>query len=464
VTRVGVLGAGSWGTTLAQLLAAKGHDVRLWAFEPEVAEAINTRHENPVYLPDAPLDERLAATTTIGDAIEGAELVVSAAPSHAVRAVLAPVRDGLSGRIVVSATKGLEAGTLARMSQVVYELAPTARFVVLSGPSFAREVYDGQPTLVVAASSDLDAAKTAQQTFATPRFRVYTGGDVIGVELAGALKNVIAIAAGILDGLGLGNNTRAALITRGLAEMARVGVAEGAEPMTFSGLGRSHPHRDRRPEPQPRARSRPRGGAELRDVPGDASQRGRRRQRLARRRCARETARRRDADRRARVRRALRGEAGPRYGGRADGTRAQGGELAMTARPGRQQQQQVQEFFSIGEVCALTDLKPHVLRYWESQFRFLNPAKNRSGNRVYKAREIELILLVKHLLYSEKYTIDGARQRVDQYRRTGELRAAAHHAADAELLRDLRQGLLDVLDVLNGTTPPERPAPDGAEP
>jgi DNA-binding transcriptional MerR regulator len=135
----------------------------------------------------------------------------------------------------------------------------------------------------------------------------------------------------------------------------------------------------------------------------------------------------------------------------------------MTARPGRQQQQ-VQEFFSIGEVCALTDLKPHVLRYWESQFRFLNPAKNRSGNRVYKAREIELILLVKHLLYTEKYTIDGARQRVDQYRRTGELRAAAHQAADAELLRDLRQGLLDVLDVLNGKTPPERPAPDGAEP
>jgi DNA-binding transcriptional MerR regulator len=135
----------------------------------------------------------------------------------------------------------------------------------------------------------------------------------------------------------------------------------------------------------------------------------------------------------------------------------------MTARPGRQQQQ-VQEFFSIGEVCALTDLKPHVLRYWESQFRFLNPAKNRSGNRVYKAREIELILLVKHLLYTEKYTIDGARQRVDQYRRTGELRAAAHQAADAELLRDLRQGLLDVLDVLNGKTPPERPAPGGAEP
>jgi glycerol-3-phosphate dehydrogenase (NAD(P)+) len=236
MTRVGVLGAGSWGTTLAQLLAAKGHDVRLWAFEPEVAEAINARHENPVYLPDAPLDERLAATTTIGDAIDGAELIVSAAPSHAVRAVLAPVRDALAGRIVVSATKGLETGTLARMSQVVYELAPTARFVVLSGPSFAREVYDGQPTLVVAASSDLDAAKTAQQTFATPRFRVYTGGDVIGVELAGALKNVIAVAAGILDGLGLGSNTRAALITRGLAEMARVGVAEGAEPITFAGL------------------------------------------------------------------------------------------------------------------------------------------------------------------------------------------------------------------------------------
>jgi len=134
----------------------------------------------------------------------------------------------------------------------------------------------------------------------------------------------------------------------------------------------------------------------------------------------------------------------------------------MTAHAAKRQKP-VQEFFSIGEVCALTDLKPHVLRYWESQFRFLNPAKNRSGNRVYKAREIELILLVKHLLYTEKYTIDGARQRVDQYRRTGELRAMAHQAADAELLRDLRQGLLDTLDVLNGKTPPERPAPDGAE-
>ncbi len=236
MTRVGVLGAGSWGTTLAHLLAAKGCDVRLWAFEPEVAEAINARRLNPLYLPDAPLDSRLAASTVIGDVIAGAELIVSAAPSHAVRSVLAPIRDQLAGRLVLSATKGLEAGTLARMSQVVYELAPTARFVVLSGPSFAREVYDGQPTLVVAASSDAEAARSAQQVFATPRFRVYTGGDVIGVELAGALKNVIAIAAGILDGLGLGSNTRAALITRGLAEMARLGVAEGAEPVTFAGL------------------------------------------------------------------------------------------------------------------------------------------------------------------------------------------------------------------------------------
>jgi glycerol-3-phosphate dehydrogenase (NAD(P)+) len=237
VTRVAVLGAGSWGTTLADLLARKGEDVRIWAYEPEVVEAINRRHENPVYLPDCPLAPRLAAATDARDAVRGAEVIVSAAPSHAVRAVLRRVAECVeSDTLVVSATKGLEVDTLASMSAVIRDTLPGTRVAVLSGPSFAHEVYQGQPTAVVAAAADPRTAQAAQQLFATPTFRVYSHDDVIGAELGGALKNVIAIAAGILEGLGLGNNPRAALLTRGLAEISRLGVALGADPLTFAGL------------------------------------------------------------------------------------------------------------------------------------------------------------------------------------------------------------------------------------
>ena len=166
-----------------------------------------------------------------------ASVIVSAPPSHAVRSVLRQVAEDLKpGTLVVSATKGIEADTLALMSQVYAECAPAVRFAALSGPSFAAEVCQGQPTAVVAAASDAETARDAQRVFATPAFRVYSGHDVIGVELAGALKNVIAIAAGILEGLGLGHNPRAALITRGLAEITRLGVAMGADPATFAGL------------------------------------------------------------------------------------------------------------------------------------------------------------------------------------------------------------------------------------
>jgi len=235
--RIAVLGAGSWGTTLANLLAKKGEDVCLWAYEPDVVEAVNRSHLNPVFLPDSPLAPSLRAVNDAAEAVTGAELIVSVAPSHALRSVLRRVRDAVPmGTIIASATKGLETDTLALMSDVIAAELPQARLAVLSGPSFAREVYEDRPTAVVASSVDPVVAEAVQEAFATPRFRVYTNADVVGVELGGALKNVIAIATGVLDGLELGNNARAALLTRGLAEITRLGVAHGADPLTFAGL------------------------------------------------------------------------------------------------------------------------------------------------------------------------------------------------------------------------------------
>jgi glycerol-3-phosphate dehydrogenase (NAD(P)+) len=237
MTLVAVLGAGSWGTTLANLLALKGDTVRIWAYEPEVVQAINREHQNSVFLPDVPLHPGLRAYGDPREAAAEVPVIVSAAPSHAVRSVLGPLRGVIKpDTLVVSATKGIETDTLALMSAVVQECLPEVRFAALSGPSFASEVCQGQPTLVVAASRTEATARAAQRIFATPTFRVYSHDDVIGVELAGALKNVIAIAAGILEGLGMGHNPRAALITRGLAEITRLGVALGASPLTFAGL------------------------------------------------------------------------------------------------------------------------------------------------------------------------------------------------------------------------------------
>jgi glycerol-3-phosphate dehydrogenase (NAD(P)+) len=237
MTVVGVLGAGSWGTTLANLLAAKGDTVRIWAYEPEVVEGINRQHENTTFLPGISLHPGLRAYGDPGEAVAQAQVVVSAPPSHAVRSVISRLREDIApGTLVVSATKGIETDTLALMSTVFQECLPHVRFAALSGPSFALEVCQGQPTLVVAAARSPETAEAAQRIFATPTFRVYSHDDVTGVELAGALKNVIAIAAGILDGLGLGHNPRAALITRGLAEITRLGVALGASPLTFAGL------------------------------------------------------------------------------------------------------------------------------------------------------------------------------------------------------------------------------------
>jgi glycerol-3-phosphate dehydrogenase (NAD(P)+) len=237
MTLVTVLGAGSWGTTLANLLATKGETVRIWAYEPDVVEAINQRHENPAFLAGVLLDPGIRAFSDPREAVSGAPVIVSAPPSHAVRSVVNGLRGEVrAGTLVVSATKGIETDTLAFMSTIFEECLPEARFAALSGPSFAVEVCQGQPTLVVAAAKDEATAQDVQRIFATSRFRVYSHDDVLGVELAGALKNVIAIAAGILEGLGMGHNPRAALITRGLAEITRLGVALGASPLTFAGL------------------------------------------------------------------------------------------------------------------------------------------------------------------------------------------------------------------------------------
>jgi glycerol-3-phosphate dehydrogenase (NAD(P)+) len=237
--RVTVVGAGSWGTTLADLLAGNGLDVRIWAYEQEVVESINREHVNHLFLADSRLSEKLVAFGDLDGALERTELVVSAAPSHVVRHVGAEVFAGLNGAEpppVVSVSKGLEAESLKTMTEVLSETIPGAPVAALSGPSFAQEVFERQPTAVVSASADKAAAEKVQQAFSTGHFRVYTSEDLVGVQLGGALKNVIAIAAGLLHGLRMGHNTMAALITRGLAEMGRLGTTMGADPMTFAGL------------------------------------------------------------------------------------------------------------------------------------------------------------------------------------------------------------------------------------
>ena len=239
--KVAVIGGGAWGTALADLLARKGEKVTLWARESEVIESVNQRHRNDMFLPGAELAPGLRAEADLDAAVRGAETIVSAAPSHAVRSVMTQAAAALSDApprpLVVSASKGLDPDRLERPSYVLGEVLPAGIPVaVLSGPSFALEVFQRQPTAVVAAATDHEVAQRTQRVFSTNYFRVYSHTDVVGVELAGALKNVIALAAGILEGLGLGFNTRAALITRGLAEITRLGVALGAHPMTFAGL------------------------------------------------------------------------------------------------------------------------------------------------------------------------------------------------------------------------------------
>jgi glycerol-3-phosphate dehydrogenase (NAD(P)+) len=243
MSEIAIIGAGAWGTALAIALGRKGaHRVRLWAHEKEVRDSINQRHSNDLFLPGHKLPESVTATGHYQEVLRGAEIVVSVMPSHHCRRVFEEMWVYLAPEmLIVSATKGLENETHLRMSEVISQVIKSARGFTprggaLSGPSFAKEVARGDPTAIAVASPDDELTETVQREFSDPQFRVYTNRDVIGVELGGALKNTIAIAAGVCDGLGLGHNSIAALITRGLAEMTRLVVACGGQPETMAGL------------------------------------------------------------------------------------------------------------------------------------------------------------------------------------------------------------------------------------
>jgi glycerol-3-phosphate dehydrogenase (NAD(P)+) len=238
--QISIIGAGSWGTALAVAAARSGRPVKLWAYEPEVVESIRERHENEIFLPHVVLPAAIAATGSLKEALEGAGIVLTVMPSHICRSLFDRMLPYLNpDMIFVSATKGIDTERLMRMSEIIRAAVATRfepRLCVLSGPSFALEVARGDPTAVVVACADRAPALTVQKELSSTSLRLYTSTDVIGVELGGALKNIIAIAAGVIEGLGLGHNAMAALLTRGLAEMARLACACGARRETMAGL------------------------------------------------------------------------------------------------------------------------------------------------------------------------------------------------------------------------------------
>jgi len=243
MSQTAVIGAGAWGTAISVVLGRKGsHRVRLWAHEKEVCESVAQHRVNELFLPGQPIPDSVMATGNLAEALAGAQIVVSVMPSQHCRRLFEQMRAHLSpDALIVSATKGLEEGSLLRMTEIITQvLASDGSFVprvgALSGPTFALEVARGDPTAITVASQDLELARMVQEEFSDPKFRVYTNADVVGVELGGALKNIIAIAAGICHGLGLGHNSVAALITRGLAEMTRLVVACGGRAETMAGL------------------------------------------------------------------------------------------------------------------------------------------------------------------------------------------------------------------------------------
>jgi glycerol-3-phosphate dehydrogenase (NAD(P)+) len=241
VNKISIIGSGSFGTALSLILAKGGHEVILWARESEVAEGINENHVNPSYLSDVLLPEEIVCTTDFRDALAGAEMVVIATPSHAVREVAEQIKEFLTGNeVIVTVSKGIEQDTFMTMSQVLADVLKDKiiddQIGVLYGPSHAEEVGHFKPTTVVAAAYSKSTSRAIQNTFMTPMFRVYLNHDIMGVEIGGSVKNVMAIAAGIVDGAELGDNAKAALITRGLHEMKRMGMLLGASQDTFSGL------------------------------------------------------------------------------------------------------------------------------------------------------------------------------------------------------------------------------------
>ena len=237
---IAILGSGSWGTALAVMLFNNGHNVNLWEFFPDRAEKIDSTRLNPEFLPGVKIPSQIAVSSHLKETVRNKDIIIIAVPSHIVRSVGEKLaRIPIPNSLIVSASKGIENDTLLRMSEVIQETIPDLnqdRIAVLSGPSHAEEVGKELPTVVVAASSSTETACCIQEIFMNPAFRVYTNSDVIGVELGGSFKNVIAIAAGISDGVGFGDNTKAALLNRGIVEIIRLGVAMGADKHTFAGL------------------------------------------------------------------------------------------------------------------------------------------------------------------------------------------------------------------------------------
>ena len=235
--RIGIIGGGAWGTALALVCRRAGLNVCLQALEPEVADAINKAHENSLYLPGVALDTEIQATTDVAEAAADADALLLVAPSQYVRGVLGQLAEAhKSGVLVVICAKGIEQETSALMSEVAADVLPGAPVAILSGPTFAAEVAQDMPAAVTLASADGDLCRQLSEALGTPRFRIYLSDDIIGAQIGGAVKNVLAIGCGIIEGRGFGDNTRAALITRGLAEIVRLGVAKGAKAETLMGL------------------------------------------------------------------------------------------------------------------------------------------------------------------------------------------------------------------------------------
>lgn len=235
--KIGVIGAGSWGTALAVTISDKGHDVKIWDIDPEHLERMKNDRENRRYLPGVMFGENLVTADSVKEAVEDADIVLFSAPAQHFRSALKGALPYINkDAVLVNVAKGIEQKTLKRMSEIAEELYPGCRYVALSGPSHAEEVGIKMPTTVTVVSDDRETAEMIQDVFITDRFRVYTGDDIIGVEIGGSLKNIIALGAGISDGMGFGDNAKAALMTRGIAEMKRLGTALGAKAETFSGL------------------------------------------------------------------------------------------------------------------------------------------------------------------------------------------------------------------------------------
>jgi len=236
VQKIAVIGSGAWGTGLANVFADAGHDVTVWGRDKDVINAINSKHENSKYLGSIVLNSSLKAALDLKNIIQQSEWIVCAIPTQQIRSVFQPVSALLEEKHIINTSKGIEVGTLKRVSEIFQEMAPNAHYSILSGPSFAIEVAKRLPTAVTLASSNMEEATKVQQALAVPYFRTYTSRDVVGVEFAGALKNVIAIASGMVTGLNLGFNAQAALINRGIAEIMRIAKAFHADPFTFLGL------------------------------------------------------------------------------------------------------------------------------------------------------------------------------------------------------------------------------------